>query len=132
MSKNYRYITTTPRELCQWVNNSQLILGDREKRVATRGDMARVGSLVTLGLPFPMLVLAECLVDGKTKKYRVVYGAGLVSAILSCIYSASWQEKVTHMLDEFMEYEFAVTIVALDERDNEFIFDTFRGFNRRS
>ena len=132
MSKRYRYITTTPREICQWANNSQLLLGDREKRVATRGDMARVGSLVTLGLPFPMLVLAEYLVDGKTKKYRVVYGAGLVSAILSCIYSASWQEKVTHMLDEFMEYEFAVTIVALDERDNEFIFDTFRGFARRS
>lgn len=131
MSKNYRYITTTPREICQWANNSQLILGDKEKRVATREDMRRVGSLVTLGLPFPQLVLAE-YVDGKTKKYRVVYGAGLVSAILSCVSCASWQEKVTHMLDEFMEYEFAVTIVALDERDNEFIFDTFRGFARRS
>lgn len=93
--------------------------------------MQRVRSLVSLGLPFPQLVLAE-YVDGKTKKYRVVYGAGLVSAILSCVSCASWQEKVTHMLDEFMEYEFAVTIVALDERDNEFIFDTFRGFNRRS
>ena len=132
MSKKYRYITTTPRELCQWVNNSQLILGDREKRVATRGDMARVGSLVTLGLPFPTLVLAECLVDGKTKKYRVVYGGGLVSAILSHISCASWQEKATHMLEEFMQYEFTATIAALDERDNEFIFDTFRGFARRS
>lgn len=131
MSKKYRYITTTPQEICQWANNSQLILGDKEKRVATRGDMQRVRSLVSLGLPFPQLVLAE-YVGGKTKKYRVVYGAGLVSAILSCVSCASWQEKVTHMLDEFMEYEFAVTIVALDERDNEFIFDTFRGLNRRS
>lgn len=132
MSKRYRYITTTPREICQWANNSQLLLGDREKRVATRGDMARVGSLVTLGLPFPMLVLAEYLVDGKTKKYRVVYGAGLVSAILSCIHCASWQEKAVGMFEEFMQYEFTATIVALDERDNEFIFDTFRGFARRS
>nr|DAS80237.1 MAG TPA: hypothetical protein [Caudoviricetes sp.] len=112
MSKNYRYITTTPQEICQWANKSQLILGDKEKRVAMRGDMQRVRSLVSLGLPFPQLVLAE-YVDGKTKKYRVVYGAGLVSAILSCVSCASWQEKVTHMLDEFMEYEFAVTIVAL-------------------
>lgn len=132
MSKRYRYITTTPREICQWVNNSQLIVESNGKSVATRDSMTRLRSLVTLGLPFPQLVLAEYLVDGKTKKYRVVYGAGLVSAILSCIYSASWQEKVTHMLEEFMEYEFAVTIVALDEMDNEFIFDTFRGFNRRS
>ena len=131
MSKRYRYITTTPREICQWANNSQLLLGDREKRVATRGDMARVGSLVTLGLPFPPLVLAEYL-DGKTKKYRVVYGAGLVSAILSCIHCASWQEKAVGMFEEFMQYEFTATIVALDERDNEFIFDTFRGFARRS
>ena len=132
MSKRYRYITTTPRELCQWANNSQLLLGDKEKRVATRGDMARVGSLVSLGLPFPMLVLAEYLVDGKMKKYRVVYGAGLVSAILSRIYCASWQEKATHMLEEFMEYEFMAVVVALDERDNSFVFDTFRGFARRS
>lgn len=131
MSKRYRYITTTPREICQWVNNSQLIVESNGKSVATRDSMTRLRSLVTLGLPFPQLVLAE-YVDGKTKKYRVVYGAGLVSAILSCVSCASWQEKVTHMLDEFMEYEFAVTIVALDERDNEFIFDTFRGFARRS
>lgn len=132
MSKNYRYITTTPREICQWANNSQLILGDKEKRVATRGDMARVGSLVTLGLPFPMLVLAECLVDGKTKKYRVVYGGGIISAILSHISCASWQEKAVYMLDEFMDYEFMAVIVPLDERYNEFVFDTFRGFARRS
>lgn len=65
MSKNYRYIITTPQEICQWANNSQLILGDKEKRVATRGDMQRVRSLVSLGLPFPQLVLAE-YVDGKT------------------------------------------------------------------
>lgn len=132
MSKRYRYITTTPGEICQWVNKSQLILGDREKRVATREDMRRVGSLVTLGLPFPILVLAEYLVDGKTKKYRVVYGAGLVSAILSHISCASWQEKAVHMLDEFMDYEFMAVIIALDERYNEFVFDTFRGFARRS
>lgn len=131
MSKNYRYITTTPQEICQWANNSQLILGDKEKRVATRGDMQRVRSLVSLGLPFPQLVLAE-YVDGKTKKYRVVYGAGLVSAILSCVSCASWQEKAVGMFEEFMQYEFTATVVALDERDNEFIFDTFRGFARRS
>ena len=132
MSKRYRYITTTPREICQWVNNSQLFVESNGKRVATRGDMQRVGSLVSLGLPFPMLVLAEYLVDGKMKKYRVVYGAGLVSAILSCIHCASWQEKAVGMFEEFMQYEFTATIVALDERDNEFIFDTFRGFARRS
>lgn len=132
MSKNYRYIITTPQEICQWANNSQLLLGDKEKRVATRGDMARVGSIVSLGLPFPMLVLAEYLVDGKMKKYRVVYGAGLVSAILSRIYCASWQEKAVHMLDEFMDYEFMAVIVPLNELDNGFVFDTFRGFARRS
>lgn len=132
MSKRYRYITTTPREICQWVNNSQLIVESNGKSVATRDSMTRLRSLVTLGLPFPMLVLAEYLVDGKMKKYRVVYGAGLVSAILSCIYSASWQEKATHMLEEFMEYEFMAVVVALDELDNGFVFDTFRGFARRS
>ena len=36
------------------------------------------------------------------------------------------------MLDEFMEYEFTAVVVALDERDNSFVFDTFRGFARRS
>lgn len=132
MSKRYRYITTTPREICQWVNNSQLIVESNGKSVANRDSMTRLRSLVTLGIPFPQLVLAEYLVDGKTKKYRVVYGAGLVSAILSCIYSASWQEKAVGMFEEFMQYEFTATIVALDERDNEFIFDTFRGFARRS
>lgn len=94
--------------------------------------MERVGSLVTLGLPFPMLVLAEYLVDGKTKRYRVVYGGGLVSAILSNISCASWQEKAVHMLDEFMDYEFMAVIVPLNELDNGFVFDTFRGFARRS
>lgn len=31
-----------------------------------------------------------------------------------------------------MQYEFTATVVALDERENDFVFDTFRGFARRS
>lgn len=130
MSKKYRYITTTPRELCQWANTSQLIVEIKGKSVATRDSMARVMSLVNLGLPFPPLVLAEYSVDGK-KKYRVVYGAGLVSAILYYIASTSEKEKATQAFKEFMRYEFTAFVVGNDNKKNDYLFEVFKGLNRK-
>ena len=128
MSKQYRYIKLTPNELCYWANNFKLSVVSIGNRGATKLDMRRVKSLA--GLPFPPLVLAEYLVDGN-KKYRVVYGAGLVSAILSCIDFTSEKEKATQQFKKFREYEFTAVVVARDEKENDFVFDAFKGFNRK-
>lgn len=69
MSKRYRYITTTPREICQWVNNSQLIVESNGKSVATRDSMTRLRSLVTLGLPFPQACFSRIF---SRRKYEEV------------------------------------------------------------
>lgn len=130
MSKRYRYIKLTPNELGYWANNFKLSVVSIGNRGATKLDINRVKSLAACGLPFPPIVLAEYLVDGK-QKYRVVYGAGLVSAILSCLDFTSEKEKATQQFKKFREYEFQVLIVALDEKENGFVFEAFKGFNRK-
>lgn len=130
MSKQYRYIKLTPNELCYWANNFKLSVAGIGNRGATKLDMHRVKSLAAEGLPFPPIVLAEYLVDGN-KKYRVVYGAGLVSAILSCIDFTSEKEKATQQFKKFREYEFTAVVVARDEKENDFVFEAFKGFNRK-
>ena len=130
MSKQYREIKLTPQTLGFWADSFMLSVVNIGTRVATKRDIDRVKKLVAGGLPFPPLVLAEYSVDGK-KKYRVVYGAGLVSAILSCIDFTSEKEKATQQFKKFREYELNVVIVALDEKENDFVFEAFKGFNRK-
>lgn len=130
MSKQYREIKLTPHELCYWANNFKLSVVSIGNRGATKLDMHRVKSLAACGLPFPPLVLAEYSVDGK-KKYRVVYGAGLVSAILYYIASTSEKEKATQAFKEFMRYEFTAFVVGNDNKKNDYLFEVFKGFNRK-
>lgn len=105
MSKRYRDIKLTPQVLSQWAGIFKVHVVNLGNRVATKRDIDRVKKLVAGGLPFPPIVLSEYLVEGNSK-YRVVYGAGLVSAILSYIDNASEKEKVTQAFKEFMRYEF--------------------------
>ena len=130
MSKQYREIKLTPQTIGFWADSLMLFVVNIGTRVATKRDIDRVKKLVAGGLPFPPLVLAEYSVDGK-KKYRVVYGAGLVSAILYYIASTSEKEKATQQFKKFREYELNVVIVALDEKENDFVFEAFKGFNRK-
>lgn len=130
MSKRYRYIKLTLNELCYWANNFKLSVVSIGNRGATKLDMHRVKSLAACGLPFPPIVLAEYSVDGK-KKYRVVYGAGLVSAILYYIASTSEKEKATQAFKEFMRYEFTAFVVGNDNKKNDYLFEVFKGLNRK-
>ena len=116
--------------ICYWANKFKLSVVSIGNRGATKLDMHRVKLLTACGLPFPPIVLAEYLVDGK-QKYRVVYGAGIVSAVLSCIDFTSEKEKATQQFKKFREYELNVVIVALDEKENDFVFEAFKGFNRK-
>lgn len=68
--------------------------------------------------------------DGN-RKYRVVYGAGLVSAILSYIANASEKEKDTQAFKEFMRYEFTAFVVGKDNKENDCLFEVFKGLNRK-
>lgn len=88
MSKEYSEITVSPQELYVWKASLRLYTRLLGNRVATKQDINRVKALVLAGLPFPPIVLARCVVEGHIK-YRVVYGAGLVSAIVSYIDNAS-------------------------------------------
>ena len=130
MSKKYREIKIKPEELGHLADNFKLSVVNIGNRVATKLDISRVKSLAAHGLPFPPIVLAEYLVDGN-RKYRVVYGAGLVSAILSYIANASEKEKDTQAFKEFMRYEFTAFVVGNDNKENEYLFEVFKGLNRK-
>ena len=130
MSKQYREIKLTPQTLGFWADSLMLFVVNIGTRVATKRDIDRVKKLVAGGLPFPPIVLAEYLVDGK-QKYRVVYGAGLVSAILYYIASTSEKEKATQAFKEFMRYEFTAFVVGNDNKKNDYLFEVFKGLNRK-
>lgn len=120
MSKQYREIKLTPQMLGFWADSLMLFVVNIGTRVATKRDIDRVKKLV----------LAEYSVDGK-KKYRVVYGAGLVSAILYYIASTSEKEKATQAFKEFMRYEFTAFVVGNDNKKNDYLFEVFKGLNRK-
>lgn len=95
-------------------------------------DIERVNSLANNnnGNPFLVPVLAKYLVEGK-EKHRVIYGARLISAILSIIANASESEKVTQKFKEFARYEFKVLVIEDDRDANGYLFEAFNGFNRK-
>lgn len=56
---------------------------------------------------------------------------GIVSAILSYIANASEKEKDTQAFKEFMRYEFTAFVVGNDTKENEYLFEVFKGLNRK-
>lgn len=132
MGKNYRYITLTPQELACWADNFKLSLVNIGTRADMKRDIERVKSLANNnnGNPFLVPVLAKYLVEGK-EKHRVIYGARLISAILSIIANASESEKVTQKFKEFARYEFKVLVIEDDRDANGYLFEAFNGFNRK-
>jgi hypothetical protein len=123
-------ITVSSQELYVWQASLRLYTRLLGTRVATKRDINRVKALVLAGLPFPPIVLARCVVEGHIK-YRVVYGAGLVSAIVSYINNASKAERATQAFKEFTSYEFTVFIVDDNPNENDYLFEAFKGLNRK-
>lgn len=133
MVKKYRELKTTPQELKLWQDVGTLYYDVTERnRVATKRDIDRVKKLVEGGLPLPTVVLAECYLDGRLM-YRIVYGAGIITAVLSYLNTASDKEKSTSAYQAFIRCKIkgAVLLKNANEQDCLYLFDTFKGFSRK-
>lgn len=133
MVKKYRELKITPQELKCWQDVGTLYYDVTERnRVATKRDIDSVKKLVTGGLPLPTVVLSESYLDGKLR-YRIVYGAGIVTAVLSYLNTASDKEKSTTAYQAFIRCKIkgAVLLKTANKHDCLYLFDAFKSFNRK-
>lgn len=133
MVKKYRELKTTPQELKLWQDVGTLYYDVTERnRVATKRDIDRVKKLVVGGLPIPTVVLSESYLDGKLM-YRIVYGAGIITAVLSYLNTASDKEKSTSAYQAFIRCKIkgAILLKTANKQDCLYLFDVFKGFNRK-
>lgn len=134
MGKKYRDMTINPRDLERWKDSGALYLQYdllERNRVATKRDIDRVKKLVAGGLPLPTVVLAERFIDGRDR-YCIVYGAGLITAVLIYLKKATDKEKSTSVFQKFMQCEInTVVVTSSDNNDADCLFEAFKGFNRK-
>lgn len=133
MVKKYREFKTTPQELKCWQDVGTLYYDVTERnRVATKRDIDSMKKLVTGGLPLPTVVLLESYLDGKLR-YRIVYGAGFITAVLSYLNTASDKEKSTPAYQAFIRCKIkgAILLKTANKHDCLYLFDAFKGFNRK-
>lgn len=130
MVKKYEYTKFKPAGLSQLKENGTLSIVLERNRIATKRDIDRVKKLVAGGLPFPTVVLAKYYVDGKPR-YRIVYGAGIITAILLYLDNATDKEASTSIFREFLQHDIDAVVVNKDANENNYLFEVFKGFNRK-